>query len=46
MDNKVCLFTSTTSFDARGLVFTVVLSKKSHKGLQEAVKAYEAGFSV
>ncbi|KAG3116033.1 hypothetical protein PI124_g5562 [Phytophthora idaei] len=44
MDNKVCLFTSTTSFDARGLVFTVVLSKKLHKGLQEAVKAYEAGF--
>ncbi|KAG3235439.1 hypothetical protein PI124_g19527 [Phytophthora idaei] len=35
-----------SAFDARGLVFTVVLSKKLHKGLQEAVKAYEAGFSV
>ncbi|KAG3062283.1 hypothetical protein PI125_g24560 [Phytophthora idaei] len=46
MDNKVCLCTSTTSFDARGLVFTVVLSKTLHKGLHEAVKAYEAGFSV
>ncbi|KAG3175288.1 hypothetical protein PC128_g17839 [Phytophthora cactorum] len=46
MDNMVCSLTSTTSFDARGLVFTVVLSKKLHKALQEAVKAYEAGFSV
>ncbi|KAG2825830.1 hypothetical protein PC111_g9231 [Phytophthora cactorum] len=35
-----------SAFDARGLVFTVVLSKKLHKELQEAIKAYEAGFSV
>ncbi|KAG3052911.1 hypothetical protein PC121_g17084 [Phytophthora cactorum] len=37
MDNMVCSLTSTTSFDARGLVFTVVLSKKLHKALQEGM---------
>ncbi|KAG2950776.1 hypothetical protein PC117_g4162 [Phytophthora cactorum] len=35
MDNKVCLFTSTTSFDARGLMFTVVLSKSYTKDFRK-----------
>ncbi|KAG4048065.1 hypothetical protein PC123_g16601 [Phytophthora cactorum] len=30
MDNMVCSLTSTTSFDARGLVFTVVFFSVEH----------------